>query len=82
MKRLAPFGSVRARILSPRTHFRYAASYGPSETFDPSFNRANELVAEGSKALEDGDLSAASSKYRESLHIRETSKGWFNLGVR
>lgn len=39
------------------------------------------LLDEGTKMLEEGDLDGARGKYKQSLDVKPTSGGWFNLGV-
>ena len=53
----------------------------PASPSDPSLDRALDLIENGTRALEEGDLEAARVNYKHSLGIKETSGGWFNLGV-
>jgi hypothetical protein len=59
----------------------YATASEPGGLKDPSITKANELVEAGTVALDQGDLEGAIAKYRESISVKETSGGWFNLGV-
>jgi hypothetical protein len=59
----------------------YANSPGPSNPSDPSYAKANDLIEEGGKALEEGDIPIAIEKYKASIQIKESSIAWFNLGV-
>lgn len=61
---------------------RYASSSADSSsTTDPGLERAVTLLDEGTKMLEEGDLDGARGKYKQSLDVKPTSGGWFNLGV-
>ena len=53
----------------------------PASASDPTLDRALDLIESGTHALEDGDLDAARVCYKDSLDVKETSGGWFNLGV-
>ena len=54
----------------------------PSSSSDPTLDRALDLIESGTRSLEEGDLDAARGSYKDSLGVKETSGGWFNLGVR
>lgn len=53
----------------------------PASPEDPTINRALNLIESGTRSLEEGDLEAARVSYKDSLGVKETSGGWFNLGV-
>ena len=56
-------------------------SSDPASSTDPSFSRALDLLGEGTRLIEEGDVEGALSKYKESVKVKETSGGFFNLGV-
>ena len=56
-------------------------SSDPASSTDPSFSRALNLLGEGTRLIEEGDVEGALSKYKESVKVKETSGGFFNLGV-
>ena len=53
----------------------------PSSSSDPTLDRALDLIESGTRSLEEGDLDAARASYKDSLRVKETSGGWFNMGV-
>lgn len=60
----------------------YATSTSePGTTVDPSLSKALDLIDNGTRELEEGDVEGAKKLYEESLKVQETSGGWFNLGV-
>ena len=66
----------------PSSHpYRYASSSSSSSPTDPALAQALSLLDTGTRSLEEGDLDGALVKYKESLKLKETSGGWFNLGV-
>ncbi|KAK4683591.1 hypothetical protein P7C73_g6647, partial [Tremellales sp. Uapishka_1] len=52
-----------------------------SSASDPTLTQALDLVESGTRELEEGDVESARRIYRESLDVKETSGGWFNLGA-
>ena len=56
-------------------------SSDPATSTDPSWAKALELMDEGVKLVHEGDVAAALGRLKESIGIRETSGGWFNVGV-
>ncbi|WWC88646.1 uncharacterized protein L201_003559 [Kwoniella dendrophila CBS 6074] len=58
----------------------YATSSGESSSIDPSLTKALDLIELGTKHLEEGDLNKAAKYYKESIELKETSEGWYNLG--
>ncbi|RXK40005.1 hypothetical protein M231_02645 [Tremella mesenterica] len=88
---VASSGPVRVRF-TPSTSLRrhqevytfnrkYATSSGPLSPDDPTDIHAQEIMDEATQELEQGDLNKAREKYKSSLGMKETSAGWFNLGV-
>ena len=60
----------------------YATSGPDSSTAeDPTLARSIELLEQGTLALEQGDLEGAKKFYKESVDVKTSSGGWFNLGV-
>lgn len=57
------------------------ATIEPASPSDPTIDLALDLVESGTRSLEEGDLDAARGTYKDSLAVKETSGGWFNLGV-
>lgn len=61
---------------------RYASSGTDSSTAeDPTLARSIELLEQGTSALEQGDLEGAKKFYKQSVDVKSSSGGWFNLGV-
>ncbi|TYJ58330.1 hypothetical protein B9479_000876 [Cryptococcus floricola] len=54
-------------------------SSSPSSSTDPNLTKAQELIESGTRALEDQDLSAARVFYQQSVDVKETPEGWYNL---
>ncbi|GAA5914588.1 hypothetical protein JCM6882_001210 [Rhodosporidiobolus microsporus] len=54
---------------------------GPSSSFDPQDAAAQDALDQGTEALGRGDLNAAEEAYKRSAGIKETSIGYYNLGV-
>ncbi len=72
--------------VSPETHLNAIVGYAtttsdPATPSDPTLDKALDLIEFGTRLLEEGDLEAARGSYRESLAVKDTSGGWFNLGV-
>jgi hypothetical protein len=40
-----------------------------------------ELIEKGTAALEEGDLEEARKWYSQSVEVKSTTGGWYNLGV-
>jgi hypothetical protein len=40
-----------------------------------------ELIEKGTAALEEGDLEEARKWYAQSVEVKSTTGGWYNLGV-
>lgn len=59
----------------------YASSAEKLNATDPTLTQAQSLLEEGTRALEDNDMSRARNLYTESLSVAPTSGAWFNLGV-
>lgn len=53
----------------------------PSTTYDPRETAAQEFLDTGNQALEADDLTSAGRAYGESLRIKDTAIGNYNLGV-
>lgn len=56
-------------------------SKGPPSSIEPSEQESRELIEEGSSLLEKGDIEGALAKYEESVLIRPTPTGYYNLGI-
>ena len=54
----------------------------PATSTDPSWATALELMDEGIRLVHEGEIEAALGRLNESISVRETSGGWFNVGVR
>lgn len=65
-------------LIIPSGHASSSASISPT---DPTLDKAYDLVESGTRELEEGDLEGAKKLYQESLGVKETASGWFNLGV-
>ncbi|ORX37227.1 hypothetical protein BD324DRAFT_650833 [Kockovaella imperatae] len=74
----APLPRPSHLILAQRT--ATSTSEPPSST-DPSFAKALRLLEDGTRLIESGDVQGALEKYKESVNVKETSGGYFNLGV-
>lgn len=48
---------------------------------DPAEARSLELMEDGTRKLEDGDVEGARDAYKRSLDVKKTAAGLFNLGV-
>jgi len=48
---------------------------------DPTLDQAHDLIDQGTKELEEGNLDGAKKSYLDSIRVKETSGAWFNLGV-
>ncbi|GAA6035676.1 hypothetical protein JCM8097_004965 [Rhodosporidiobolus ruineniae] len=88
--RPALHSALRASIPRPSsssisTRFTMARSAsttsGPSSSFDPQTVAAQEALDEGTEALQTGDFATAEQAYQKSVGIKETSIGYYNLGV-
>ena len=61
---------------------RFASSSSSTSTSeDPTLPRAVELIEKGTAALEEGDLEEARKWYMQSVEVKGTTGGWYNLGV-
>jgi Tfp pilus assembly protein PilF len=59
----------------------YATGPNPPSTSDSVLGHAQALLDDGTRALEEGDLQRAKGLYQQSVATKETSGGFFNLGV-
>jgi tetratricopeptide (TPR) repeat protein len=82
---LVPFGtSCRQAALSiiRLTRFSaYATGPNPPSNADNGLAHAQQLLEDGTRALEEGDLQRAKALYEQSVAASATSGGYFNLGV-
>ncbi|CDR36241.1 hypothetical protein NBRC10512_007786 [Rhodotorula toruloides] len=85
---LATQALSRPALRSPRTPsspsvlMRQASSTTPhSSTVDPQESAAQQALDEGTEALSRGDLETAKKAYERSVGIKQTSVGYYNLGV-
>ncbi|GAA5981248.1 hypothetical protein JCM11641_005624 [Rhodosporidiobolus odoratus] len=54
---------------------------GPSTSFDPQTLAAQEALDQGTECLQKGDFQGAMEAYKRSVKVKETSIGYYNLGV-
>ncbi|GAA6009513.1 hypothetical protein JCM10207_003810 [Rhodosporidiobolus poonsookiae] len=54
---------------------------GPSSSFDPQTVAAQQALDEGTEALQREDFDGALKAYQRSVGVKETSIGYYNLGV-
>ncbi|KAL1413143.1 hypothetical protein Q8F55_000892 [Vanrija albida] len=73
--------STPASSRVPAMSRSYATPPDTPSAGDTGLAHAQTLLEDGTRALEDGDLSKARALYTESVGARATSGGWFNLGV-
>ncbi|WVQ73403.1 hypothetical protein IAR50_002975 [Cryptococcus sp. DSM 104548] len=67
-------------VAAPSFSRAYATpSSSPSSSTDPNLTKAQELIESGTRALEDQDLSSAREFYRQSVDVKETPEGLYNL---
>lgn len=52
-----------------------------SSSFDPQAKQAQDHLDAGTRALEDGDLDLAAKEYNDSLKVKVSAIGYYNLGV-
>jgi len=79
-----PFSSAAStsRIVPSWLSRRHASSgIDGSTAEDPTLARSIELLEQGTAALEQGDLEEAKKLYKQSVDVKKSSGGWFNLGV-
>ncbi|GAA5969444.1 hypothetical protein JCM8115_003254 [Rhodotorula mucilaginosa] len=61
---------------------RFASSTTPhSSTMDPQQLAAQQALDQGTEALASGDFEAAKAAYQRSVDVKQTSIGYYNLGV-
>ncbi|GAA97805.1 uncharacterized protein L969DRAFT_19155 [Mixia osmundae IAM 14324] len=60
---------------------RFASASTESSTIDPAITESERLINEGTMLSERGDFEGAKSLYRQSLAIRPSGVGFYNLGV-
>lgn len=58
-----------------------STSSAPFSATDPTLDQAHDLIEQGTKELEEGNLDGAKKYYEQSVNVKETSGAWFNLGV-
>ncbi|KAK1925872.1 TPR-like protein [Papiliotrema laurentii] len=71
-----------ARLPTSYRSPRWASSTSESSTpHDPTLAESINLLENGTAALEQGDLEGARKLYKQSVEVKPTSGGYFNLGV-
>ncbi|GAA5900577.1 hypothetical protein JCM8208_000539 [Rhodotorula glutinis] len=76
-----PTSTLTASTLSRPTQ-RFASSTTPhSSTMDPQEVAAQQELDLGTEALSRGDFQTALAHYKKSVEIKQTSIGYYNLGV-
>lgn len=58
-----------------------STSSAPPSATDPTLDQAHDLIEQGTRELEEGNLDGAKGCYEQSIAVQETSGAWFNLGV-